>query len=345
MLETCDRSDSGLTALPAPVVPATQAPPSLVYHSRFTRWEQRASVRSKPTRLFKEGDAAGKLFFPPELVPVTRHPLVQQLGPEALGRILLQRLHLYLDFTAELEQLAVNPISQLISRRKLGFAFPDEMVRDAYNICTDESWHAQFSADLQEQLVEATGVQAPLPPEPRFMTRLRHVRQTAPAEIRGLPELFFTIVSETLISGILSGIPHDHRVVRPVRELVADHAEDEGRHHAYFSQVMECVWPQLSRRQRQLVGPLLPVFIEAFLEPDCGALAAMLRGCGLSGEEVQGVIEEAHPPGEVRATIRQGARSTLRLFRQNGVLDDPATRDAFDARSLLEGQPDSVRGC
>jgi P-aminobenzoate N-oxygenase AurF len=306
------------------------------YETKFKLWESRAAVRAKPRRVLDEEREVGKLFFPPELVPVAGHPLVRAGGTAAVEEVLLQRLHVYLDFTAELEQMAINPVTQRISRRKVGFEVPEAMVEDAYKICTDEAWHAQFSDDLQRQLVEATRVQPTIPSEPQFFQRLRAMEAEAPPEIRGLPSVFFTIVSETLISAILSDIPHDERVFTAVRELVEDHAEDEGRHHAFFSKFFGCVWPQLTTRQRRLVGPLLPRLVLAFLEPDYAALGAILGRSGLGDDEVRGVIEESHPRDEVVAGIRRNSRATLRLFHEHGALEDPGTREAFQAAGLLE---------
>ena len=72
--------------------------------------------RAKPRRVLHEEREDGKLFFPPELVPVAGHPLVAARGAAAVDRVLLQRLHVYLDFTAELEQMSINPVTQRISR-------------------------------------------------------------------------------------------------------------------------------------------------------------------------------------------------------------------------------------
>jgi hypothetical protein len=271
----------------------------------------------------------GKLFFPPELVPVVAHPLLRERGDDIVRRVLLHRLHVYLGFTAELEQLAINPVTQLVSRGKYGFALPEQMFRDAYKICTDESWHAQFSDDLQQQIVMATGELPVAQSVPRFLRKLDAVRAEEPAEIRGLGTLFFTVVSETLISSILCKIPGDDRVVSAVRETVADHAEDEGRHHAYYATFFELVWPQLSRAQRELAGPLLPVFIDAFLSPDLDALRSVLSVTGLNEDEIRGVVEESHPPTEVMGTTRAAARSTVRLLERNGVFEDARTYDAF----------------
>ena len=91
------------------------------YSSAFTSWHQRASVRMKPRRELDEEEPSELVYFPPELVPVAQHALVRDLGPETVDRVLIGRLHTYLEFTAELEQGAVNPVTALISRRRSGF--------------------------------------------------------------------------------------------------------------------------------------------------------------------------------------------------------------------------------
>ncbi|HEV2373466.1 MAG TPA: diiron oxygenase [Streptosporangiaceae bacterium] len=307
------------------------------YVSKFTNWERRASVRAKPRRLMGAAGEKAALFFPPELVPVVQHPLVSSLGEETVRRLLLQRLHIYLDFTAELEQLAVNPVTQRISRRKTGIDLPGEMVADAYKICTDESWHAQFTDDLQRQLAQVTGVGTPCHGQPYFLRRLDELTDAAPPGFRGLCPLFFTIVSETLISSILSHIPRDQRIMPAVRQVVADHAEDEGRHHTYFVKVFEYTWEQLSPQYRQLAGPLLAEFIVAFLKPDYAALTAMLATHRLTADEIQGVIEESHPKSQEQREMRVAAHATLRLLDRHGVFDDTSTYEAFAAHGLLEG--------
>lgn len=306
-----------------------------VYSTKFARWETRSAVRSKPRRQLAEEAEQGKVYFPPRLVPVSQHPLVRERGNGIVRRVLIQRLHAYLDFTAELEQGAVNPVAQVISRRRCGFDLPERMIEDAYKICTDESWHAQFSDDLQRQIIASTGVAPSLPAMPSFFRRLHELRESLDPEERHLALMFFTIVSETLISAILSDIPHDEQVVTAVRELVADHAEDEGRHHAYFSAFLQYVWPRLTNKQQRAIGPLLPEFVLAFLEPDVPAIAAGLRDCDLSAEQTEQVLAETYSHAAVVADIRKAARPTLRHLARIDVYEEPRTREAFERTGLL----------
>jgi len=307
----------------------------IVYRSKFRRWEERAAVRSKPRRMLDPDQDSSLLYFPPEMVPVVSHDLVLRLGDDAIRRMLVQRLHVYLDFTAELEQRAVNPVCAEISRRKSGFDLPEGMIEDAFKIYTDEAWHAQFSDDMQRQIVDETSVPPVLPDAPAFIKRLAAAERAAPLDSRGLVPFFFTIVSETLISAILSDIPKDRRVVRAVREIVGDHAVDEGVHRAYFTKLLELAWRQLGKRQRRVVAQQLPGFVRGFLDPDFPALAGVLKDAGLDDEEVGQVLNDCYTPKEVAARVRADARPTLRELARVGVFDDPAAAAAFEDADLV----------
>ncbi|MFI5911852.1 diiron oxygenase [Dactylosporangium sp. NPDC051541] len=317
--------DDGLAATAATVAE---------YDSRFRRWDRRASVRAKPRRSL---DAPGRdqLYFPPELVPAAAHPLVAARGPTAGHALLVHRLHQYLGFTIELEDLAVIPVAASISRGRSGLELPEAMRADAFKIVTDEAWHAQFSYDLQRQVAQETGVAPRTPEVAEFVDRLDAVRHRLPPAVRGVESLLFAVVSETLISTILADLPHDQRLPGAVRSVVADHAEDEGRHHVYFRTLLGHLWPALTAEQRRLVGPHLPEMIFAFLEPDRRALAFALRDLGLSTAAIEQVIAESLPRADVNRGVALGAATTVRYLRETGVLDDPATFDRFAESGLL----------
>jgi len=313
----------------------TTTPEATEYRSGFGSWDDRASVRSKPRHILDE-HLDGKMFFPPELVAAVNHPEVKRNADDDLvRRVLLHRLHIYLDFTSDLEQLVVNPVTQLISRRRAGFDLPDRMLRDAYKICTDESWHALFSDDLQDQLATATGEGSP-ELFPRFLLDLDRLEAEEDSDTRGLTKVFFTVVSETLISAILNDIPRDERIISSVRETIADHSEDERRHHAYFAQFFQYAWHQLGKRQRDAIGQALPQFITAFLGPDPAADAHLLKLAGLDDETTRGVLEEINEPMAVGRSIRTAGAATLRLFERNGVFEDSRTYDSFARLGLVE---------
>jgi hypothetical protein len=304
------------------------------YESRFDNWETRSSVRTKPRRLF-DPDGEPVLLFPPESVPALAHPLVQAQGPVAADLVLQHSLYQYLHFTTVLEQLAVLPVTARLSVGMAGLDLPAAMRADAFKITTDEAWHAQFSDDLTRQLVTATGVPAAAVVEPAFVGELRRRRAAFDPADRSLVDLVFAVVSETLISALLADMPNDRRLARPVREVVADHAADEGRHHSYFQNLLRVLWPSLSAEHRRLLGPHVPAFVRAFLHPDLPAVRSALVASGLSPREAARVVHESYDPGTAAFDLRRPARAMTRGFRGVGALDDPRTRDAFLAAGLL----------
>jgi len=304
------------------------------YDSRFGLWEERSSVRRKPRRTL--GPDADVPFFPPELHPVVLHPLVTARGDGVVRRLLVQRLWDYLDFTTELETLAVIPVATKISRGRSGLMLPEQMRADAFKIVTDEAWHAQCSHDFSRQIAQVTNLTPRFDDEPpAFVRRLDEVRAALPEHVRGTEALLFAIVSETLISGILSEIPRDERLPRTVRDLVRDHAEDEGRHHVYFRSVLKHLWPALTPTERRAVGPHVPAVIHAFLEPDYAQTAVHLRGLGFGEADVVRIITESWPQKRINDDIREAARPAIRYFAEAGALDDGATRRAFESAGLI----------
>jgi len=278
---------------------------------------------------------AGLVLFAPSLAPCASHPLLTARGTAAVEEFLTRRLYLYLDFTTILEQEFINPTLMRIGNGALGVRFSDDMRLDAHRIYCDEAYHALFSADLKHQVEACTQVSSLLVGRPGFVEVLRDAKRQVPHGLRPLVELCFAIVSETLISGVLSGIPADHSVVTAVRDSIADHAVDERKHHAYFTKVMEDFWPQLSSAEQRTLGPLFADFIVAFLRPDLRAQDTILRAMLLDPAESRQIVTDTHPPASTAAAIRQAARYTMKLLARMGVLQDGRVYEHFVRLGLI----------
>lgn len=318
------------------------------YVGFFERWDALASVRRKPRRLFLSGESAElALYFPPELYPIALHPLVAAMGEAVVRTLLLQRLYDYLDFTTDLETVAVIPVATKISRGRSGLHLPAQMRSDALKIVTDEAWHAQFSDDFSRQIARETGC----PPlrfngdqPPAFATRLDRIREQLPHNLRGIETLLFAIVSETLISGILADIPRDERIPVSVREVVRDHAEDEGRHHVYFRSVFRRLWPALTPLERSSIGRIIPSIVYSFLEPDYGLAAQHLSTLGMTASEIEQVISESWTKEAVQGDIAQSAAPLIRYLKEAGAVDDARTAESFyRAGLIIDGATMAVR--
>ncbi|MEU8773276.1 diiron oxygenase [Streptomyces sp. NPDC048606] len=302
------------------------------YRSRFRTWERVATVRNSPVRVL---DGDGELFFSPELVPALAHPILRAARPQVRETLLVHRLYEYLKFTIDLEQSAVIPVTGHISRGMSGLDLPEPMRMDAFKIVTDEAWHAQFTYEILRDVRTRTGIAPALPDTPTFTAELARIHEELPSEIRGLDEMLFAIVSETLISSILDELPRDERLPEGVREMVADHAVDEAKHHSYFSTLLRHLWPAMTRRERELAGPYIPRLIFAFLEPDYESAALGLRASGLAGHEVEEVMTDVYTREKTVDDVRRGAAPTLQYFIEAGALEHGATLEAFQESGLI----------
>jgi hypothetical protein len=303
------------------------------YQRRLADWDQKASVRKSPPRYLCAEEAQGKLYFMPEVVPVSQHPAL--VARDLSATLLIEHLYTYLNFTTVLEHDVINAVAQQIAQGQLAVDLPQDMRIDAFKVYCDEGYHALFCAHLISQVEIITGI--PFRPRalPPFLRHLRGLQSSVAQEFPQMAELCFAVVSETLIAQTLARTAKDARVVGAVRHIMADHAQDEARHYAYFSNVFEIIWPQLSPREQETVGPLLPQFILGFLEPDLLTLANLLALYGLPADTIQDVLDECYPAAQVLADAKAAAQTTLRLFTRCGVLEEPQTAEAFYASGLI----------
>lgn len=304
-----------------------------LYRSSFIAWDSLASVRAKPRRILQPEDSLNKLFWIPELAPISTHPLIIEKGLSP--NILIQHLYLHLDFTIRLEQDIVNYAVYQLAHGKVNFVIPEEMAIDAYKIYCDEAYHALLYADFKLQVKLLTGVEPILHDNPIFLKKLRAIQLFQTEELSKLIEIFFVIVSETLISSVLSKVPKNTNIITPVREIIYDHACDEAYHRIYFSSLFALIWKQLDKHQQLIIGQLLPDFIKIFLEPDFASLNLILSSFDLTPEDIQTVITASYPTQKLIESIRSSAKNTLTLLWKNGVFENPQTLEFFRINNLL----------
>jgi hypothetical protein len=281
------------------------------YQSAFTGWDEKATVRSAPRRLLESPPPAEP--FPAELVPAFRHPLVKALRDRERNHLLAQHLFRYLDFTTQLELVVVNDtLVRLALQSTYGLTEP--MRLDALRMVCDESYHATFCMDMKLQVARAYGIAAPVDSRAWFLTRVDRLLSDTDVALREVGKLLFVTVSETLISASLAGHTRGAGGPVAVREMLQDHAVDEGRHHAFFAAFARHLWVRLDAAERRWAGRLIPQLIDIFLTIDVGAVEADLRAAGLSADDARHVIGETYLGPEATAQKRQAASRTIRYF-------------------------------
>jgi hypothetical protein len=124
-------------------------------------------------------------------------------------------------------------------------------------------------------------------------------------------------------------------VVTTIREAVADHAEDERHHHAYFAKVHQWVWPRLSTADREALAPMYGDFILDFLLPDIEAQRLLLEQSSLRSADARTIVHESHEASDALGEARHAARATIQLLRRTGVLDEPGAAEYYHHRGLI----------
>src|ERR1700733_6337174 len=298
--------------------------------NQTTNWDAQPWGRSRARPDSTAARSTSKpVLFSRALVPAANHPLIVARGEDFVRDLLAHRFYVYADFTAWLERDAINVVANELARGVFWSELPAKMREFASCIYTDEAYHAQQSEEIVQALQTETNVRAIYLQEPQFLRILRQVCKRRNDRVRRLLMVCFAIVSETLITAILSDIPKDVTVDGRIRDYVREHAKDEGRHHAFFAELLRYGWPRLPKRDQNLLGPHFATFTRAFLDPDLEWLPRFLGDNGFRAEAVDQIIEDCYPQAGAGQRLRASARHSLALFQEVGVFQNARTRQAF----------------
>jgi P-aminobenzoate N-oxygenase AurF len=303
------------------------------YKKCLLKWDTRSSVRATPLRQYHADPDSHS--FSPGLIAIMDHEIVRMADEPRRRTIETQRLFSYLYFTEKLERRAVMPVCADIAENMTPLNIPHALQREASKIIIDESHHAECAVELTDQIAEVTGEMPNISGRPEFLTKLEAVEQRYHGGDRKLAMITFTAVSETLITGTLTRVPHDRSVHQVIRDVIMDHAIDEATHHACFKQVIGMMWSQLDAQQKDRIGPLYAEFIEAFLAPDLRAELGWLRAARFSPAQAAKILEETYESLDMALIYRRQANPTISMLREFGMLDHAATHDALAKRGLI----------
>jgi hypothetical protein len=282
-----------------------------------------------------EDEPGGKVVFPARLAPHMEHAIVAGLPTATIDRLTAWNLYNYLHFIVNLESKVVNRSNLLVAYDELKLGLPPDVRVDAWRIYCDEAHHALTSFDLMWQVEASSGIPVlPYDFDP-VSRRLERAARQLEAEAPGLGLLLEVTVFETAITSLLEDIPRDENVVTTVREVVADHAKDERRHHAFYRLCFGHLWGLLEPRIRQRAALSLPEMILACLSTDMPAVGSALLAAGLSKDEVAGVLAETYTRDANLAQVRKSARHTIRMLKAYDVFELDGVRDAFRQTSLI----------
>jgi hypothetical protein len=307
---------------------------TIPYSSCFRSWYDKASVSIRkgnyPLNYTEE-----EVFFPPELVPFVLHEICQKRGEAFIRKVLIHHLYAYLDFTEVLEHAVVNQVCYQIARGSLEITLPSEAKLDAYRICVDESYHALRSAEVKQQIQIATGIHPIKVGEPTFLKLLNELEETTDSSIRSFLKVFFVIITETAITGNLLKIPRNKQVVKAVRDLVTEHAQDEKIHSLYFENLLRLIWEQIPLEKRVRIGSILPKLIFIFLKQDVQIIQNYLKILNLNSCEINAILSDTYSESVELHRIKISIEPTLAVLRRNNVLDEVDVTEAFETSGLV----------
>ncbi|MFJ5774852.1 diiron oxygenase [Streptomyces sp. NPDC093094] len=301
------------------------------------RWYEQAGVRTGVRRMFHEDAERGKVFFPAALVPYTAHEAVRDLPAERLRELTVRHLYQFLLSTTHLETRVVNAAAEPVANGRAGLDLPAGLRLDAFKVYCDEGYHALYSLDLADQVAAVTGIAVPGWDYGGFVERLRETGRELLPGAPQLAELLQAVVFETLITAVLNEVPADGTVAGPVRDLLRDHARDEGRHHRFFALFFKELWVRLGPADRARTARALPALIRAALTWDLGPVHASLRLAGLDEDTARQVVADTYGAGPGDRRLNEMARATLRLYATVGVFELPGAREHFAAHGLGDG--------
>jgi hypothetical protein len=287
--------------------------------------------------VFHDEAGQGKVFFPSALVPHLSHPLVRALPPEGVRALALRHLYQFLMATDHVETRIVNAAAERIANGRSGLELPTRLRLDALKVYTDEGFHALYSLDLADQIASVTRVPVPDWDYGGFVGRLAEAGRRLLPDEPVLARLLQAVVFETLVTSVLNELPSDTSVVTAVRDVMRDHARDEGHHHRFFGVFFHELWAQLRPAQRTRVAHAFPAMVEVCLAADTVPARASLRLAGLSAGAAEEVIAATYPGMTQPDRLNHIARSTVHMCQSVGLLDIPGARDRFAAHGLAVG--------
>lgn len=149
-----------------------------------------------------------------------------------------------------------------------------------------------------------------------------------------LVQLLQVVVFETLITAVLNELPADRSVVTTVRDVMRDHAKDEGRHHRFFAAFFHELWAGLSPALRARVARVLPALIRRCLDWDVNPVRSSLQLAGLDPHAADHVVRDCYG-GSDTGRIQHICQATVRMCESAGVLDTPGAEEEFAAHGLV----------
>lgn len=261
-------------------------------------------------------------YYRPALATAFRIDQIESAPDQTRQELLVYALLSYLEFTCRLEDGPVRAACELVAQDRLPISLPEPFRAEASALLEEELRHLHSYREAQGLVERETGLTSPSS-APAFLQRLEDLVCANGPALEPWIRLLFVVVSETCITKQLLELASDLSIVPHVRQLVAAHARDEGRHHKYFRALFLELWPRIGSELRVTIARLIPDIIRAYLAPDERVLAETLARFPDSFTEVTRLAELAARADWRAGTYVAAVETTLRMFSLVGMFADP----------------------
>jgi hypothetical protein len=278
------------------------------------KWYEKAMVRIRDHVIDGPEWSDAYSLYNTELTPFTQHPLVQGLGPRVALELGAGRLADYLAKTEVVELEIVNRAVEKILRRP---DISEDMRLDLLKVYTDEGYHVLMMVEFRNHIYEKTGLWLGRRPA-RELDEIVGLIESFPPQHRDLAVICCAIVTETLITGTLRQAGKG-TVYPSVQKMLAEHAADEARHHAFFHRFAEQLLPGAMGKERHVVEDVFRQVLWYFLCPDFGRLRDELVAHGLTSAQATAVIDESFDRDELCAQFTTASAASRRLMSTLGL--------------------------
>jgi hypothetical protein len=290
-----------------------------VYNSPFKAWDRQASVRSFVNKEDDEWSGCSSDWISIEPDNILSHPEIPDCIKRPLSAYLLVG---NLDFTYSLEQQLISQVSSQLASGCLLPNLADAVKVDALKVQCDEAFHALQAHWLADKVRQVSGITEPRNTDSHFLQFVGKVTNSSVSLSMALPTklLLFcaVVVSETLITKSLRDDWRDSSLPKAIRSFFHQHYKDEVQHSAYFTWLLEHVWPTWSIATQQVISELWPQFIDAYLDSDIHIAKRALQHFDLPEVTINRIINDTYylPSAPYQAQRQLSIIHTIETFNR-----------------------------
>lgn len=303
---------------------------------QIKNWDAKSSVRGSPNRYALPQDIDIQLktkhWFLPRALPWLSEPAIQNLSSDISHVLLARYLVFFLEYTTALEHKVVNPAVEIIAHDELGLGIPVDLKLAAFQLYTDEGYHAFVAAAVATEVSKYYGLKKYDKPIQRIL-RLQNLINLDPARVK-LATLVAGFVSETSITKELLDFTSDE-LVGPSYHMLSDHLRDELQHSNCFSNVFHYIWFELDNSSRTFASTLMVQMIREFFRLDDTWLTQTLAEIGVPGQEAIRIQRKLQEKNMCIARARSGATGTVKALKKSGFFDHGNNLMCFIEAGLL----------